>query len=126
MTYLHTQKKRLKKYDCFYAVATNLEDSAKDILNITNPEDMCYMSTYTSLHLCAALNAITGLGLDENKHEKTPKYKLRVFWSFLFLLFSLYFFIRTNFPTFSVLKYIFFVFLLYLAFIIFPVFKFIT
>ena len=58
-----------EKYDGFYVVATNLEDSAKDILNVANPEDMCYMSTYTSLHLCAALNAITGLGLDENYYE---------------------------------------------------------
>ena len=69
MTYLHTQKKRFKKYDGFYAVATNLEDSAKDILNVANPENMCYMSTYTSSDLCAALNAITGLGLDEKYYE---------------------------------------------------------
>ena len=127
-----------EKYDGFYAVATNLDDSAKDILEVStnrykiedcfrmmktnfsarpvfhqkreriiahfmicytalliyrlmekkldlhgthytadtlietmksmdvaNIEDMCYMSTYTSSEACTALNAITGLGLDE-------------------------------------------------------------
>lgn len=34
-------------------------------MDVANIEDMCYMSTYTSSPICTALNAITGLDLDQ-------------------------------------------------------------
>ena len=131
-----------EKYDGFYAVATNLEDSAKEILavssnrykiedcfrvmktnfsarpvyhqkrdriiahfmicytalliyrilekklnlngthftvdnvidtlnsmEVSNIEDICYMSTYTNSQVCTALNAITDLGLDKKYYQ---------------------------------------------------------
>ena len=62
-----------EKYDGFYAVATNLDDSAKDILEASTNrykiEDMCYMSTYTSSEVCTALNAVMELGLDKKYYQ---------------------------------------------------------
>lgn len=51
-------------------MATNLDDSAKDIIQISGSiEDMCYMSTYTGSQIYTALNADFDLGLDRKYYQ---------------------------------------------------------
>lgn len=38
-------------------------------MEVANIEDMCYMSTYTSSHVCTALNTVIDLGLDKKYYQ---------------------------------------------------------
>ena len=38
-------------------------------MEVTNIEDMCYMSTYSGSQVCTALNAVLGLGLDKKYYQ---------------------------------------------------------
>ena len=38
-------------------------------MNVSNIEDLCYMSTYTNSEVCTSLNAITGLELDKKYYQ---------------------------------------------------------
>ena len=60
-------EKKLNQYGTHFTI-----DNVIDTLNsmeVANIEDMCYMSTYTSSQVCAALNAIIDLGLDKKYYQ---------------------------------------------------------
>lgn len=38
-------------------------------MEVTNIEDMCYISTYSNSQVCTALNAVFGLGLDKKYYQ---------------------------------------------------------
>ncbi|MEY8495756.1 hypothetical protein AALC16_22510 [Lachnospiraceae bacterium 29-91] len=38
-------------------------------MEVTNMEDMCYMSTYENAKVCTALNAVFDLGLDKKYYQ---------------------------------------------------------
>lgn len=60
-------EKKLNLYGTHFTVNNIIETLVN--MNVSNLEDMCYMSTYTSSEVCTALNAITGLGLDKKYYQ---------------------------------------------------------
>lgn len=58
---------KLDRYGTHFTIENVIE-----ILNnmeVTNIEDMCYMSTYNNSKVCAALNAVFDLGLDKKYYQ---------------------------------------------------------
>ena len=60
-------EKKLDMYGTHFTVNNIIE--TLDSMDVANIEDMYYMSTYTSSRVCAALNAVTGLGLDKKYYQ---------------------------------------------------------
>ena len=69
-------EKKLDMYGTHFT-ADNIIETLNS-MNVTNIEDMCYMSTYTGSRVCTALNAITGLDLDKKYYQpKELKKKIK-------------------------------------------------
>ena len=54
---------KLNRYGTHFTVENIIE--TLNNMEVTNIEDMCYMSTYGNSQVCTALNAVFGLGLDK-------------------------------------------------------------
>ena len=54
---------KLNQYGTHFTVENIIE--TLNNMEVTNIEDMCYMSTYNNSQVCTALNAVFGLGLDK-------------------------------------------------------------
>lgn len=54
---------KLNRYGTHFTVENIIE--TLNNMEVTNIEDMCYMSTYSNSQVCTALNAVFGLGLDK-------------------------------------------------------------
>lgn len=60
-------EKKLNKNGTHFSV-DNIIDTLKN-MNVTNIEDMCYMSTYDNSQVCTTLNGIYDLGLDKKYYQ---------------------------------------------------------
>lgn len=54
---------KLNRYGTHFTIENIIE--TLNNMEVTNIEDMCYMSTYSNSQVCTALNAVFGLGLDK-------------------------------------------------------------
>lgn len=58
---------KLERYGTHFTIENIIE--TLDNMEVTNIEDMCYMSTYNNSQVCTALNAVFGLGLDKKYYQ---------------------------------------------------------
>ena len=58
---------KLNQYGTHFTIENIVE--TLNNMEVTNIEDMCYMSTYSSSQVCTALNAVFGLGLDKKYYQ---------------------------------------------------------
>lgn len=64
---------KLDRYGTHFTIENILE--TLNNMEVTNIEDMCYMSTYENSKACTALNAIFDLGLDKKYYQPKELYK---------------------------------------------------
>lgn len=60
-------EKKLDLYGTHFSINNIIE--TLNSMNVSNIEDLCYMSTYTNSEVCTSLNAITGLELDKKYYQ---------------------------------------------------------
>lgn len=53
-----------EKYDGYYAIATNLDDDAKQAMKVANISDILYVAQYTGSDTLTALEGVFGLELN--------------------------------------------------------------
>ena len=58
---------KLNQYGTHFTIENIIE--TLNNMEVTNIEDMCYMSTYNNSQVCTALNTIFGLGLDKKYYQ---------------------------------------------------------
>lgn len=58
---------KLDRYGTHFTIENIIE--TLNNMEVTNIEDMCYMSTYSNSQVCTALNAVFGLGLDKKYYQ---------------------------------------------------------
>lgn len=58
---------KLNQYGTHFTIENIIE--TLNNMEVTNIEDMCYMSTYSGSQVCTALNAVFGLGLDKKYYQ---------------------------------------------------------
>ncbi len=58
---------KLDRYGTHFTIENIIE--TLNNMEVTNIEDMCYMSTYNNSQVCTALNAVFGLGLDKKYYQ---------------------------------------------------------
>ena len=60
-------EKKLDQYGTHFTIENIIE--TLNNMEVTNIEDICYMSMYTNSQICTALNAVFGLGLDKKYYQ---------------------------------------------------------
>ena len=58
---------KLDRYGTHFSIENIIQTLQN--MEVTNIEDMCYMSTYSSSQVCTALNAVFDLGLDKKYYQ---------------------------------------------------------
>lgn len=58
---------KLNRYGAHFTIENIIE--TLNNMEVTNIEDLCYMSTYSNSQVCTALNAVFDLGLDKKYYQ---------------------------------------------------------
>lgn len=66
-------EKKLDSFDTHFTVE-NITETLKN-MEVSNLEDICYLSTYTCSQVCTALNAVFDLGLDKKYYQPKELHK---------------------------------------------------